>query len=138
MTEQTIDSGPIEMQPPKKKPGPKPENRRVLIEKEHIICGWDNVPVDPERVYDMALHGCRDTEIAGSLGISDDTLRNNFSDILTKARENMRDRLRRAQMRAACENLNPTMLIWLGKNELKQSDNPHQTQEVILPWTDDE
>jgi hypothetical protein len=136
MTE-TIDSGPIEMQPVKKKTGPKPK-QPVMIEKPHLIVGWDKVPVDPDRVYDMAFHGCRDTEIAGSLGISDDTLRNNFSDLLSKARENMRDRLRRAQMRAACENLNPTMLIWLGKNELKQSDNPTVTQETILPWTDDE
>jgi hypothetical protein len=138
MTDETIDSGPISMQPPKKKPGPKPENRRVLIEKEHVVCGWDNIPVDPDRVYDMALHGCKDTEIAGSLGIDDVTLRYNFSDILRKARENMKDRLRRAQMRVAIETGNPTMLIWLGKNELKQSDNPTVTQETILPWSDED
>jgi len=138
MTDETIDSGPISMQPPKKKPGPKPENRRVLIEKEHIICGWDNIPVDPDRVYDMALHGCRDNEIAGSLGITQDSLRYNFADILQRARENMKDRLRRAQMRVAIETGNPTMLIWLGKNELKQSDNPIATQETILPWSDED
>lgn len=137
MTDETIDSGPVEMKPPRKKTGPKPKEY-VMIEKPHLIVGWDNVPVDPDRIYDMALHGCKDTEIAGSLGIDDVTLRRNFGDILIKARENMKDRLRRAQMRVAIETGNPTMLIWLGKNELKQSDNPIATQEQILKWSDDD
>ena len=137
MTDQTIDSGPIEMQPPKKR-GPKPENRHVMIEKPHVICGWDKVPVDPERVYDLALHGATDEEISVAVKIHPDTLKNNFAELLQNGRQNMKDKLRRAQLRVATETGNPTMLIWLGKQMLKQSDNPIATQEQILKWSDDD
>jgi hypothetical protein len=126
------------MQPPKKKLGPNPENKKVVVEKPHIICGRNNVPVDPDRVFDLAAHGATDCEIAIAMGISDDTLRYHFADILSNGRQHMKDRLRRAQMRVAIETGNPTMLIWLGKNVLKQSDNPIATQETILPWSDED
>jgi hypothetical protein len=46
--------------------------------------------------------------------------------------------LRRAQLKSALEG-NTSMMIWLGKNILKQSDNPIDENEVdkILPWSDD-
>jgi len=46
-------------------------------------------------------------------------------------------RLRRKQMEVALEG-NPTMLIFLGKAMLGQSDNPlNSDDKKILPWSDD-
>lgn len=69
----------------------------------------------------MALCGAYNTEIAEFCGCSVDTLTNRFSDILTKSRAGLRVKLRRAQMKLALSG-NATMLIWLGKNMLDQSD----------------
>ena len=46
-------------------------------------------------------------------------------------------KLRRKQIEVAMSG-NHTMLIWLGKNMLGQSDTPMQDEEVtILPWSDE-
>ena len=45
-----------------------------------------------------------------------------FSEIFSLKRQFGNVSLRRAQMRLACENLNPAMLIFLGKNRLNQTD----------------
>jgi hypothetical protein len=129
-----IDSGEIKM---KAKTGPKPRVP-VMIAKPHMVCGYGKVPVDPERVYDLAFHGCHDTEIGIAVGIEEHTLRNNFRDELAKGRQQMKEKLRRAQMRVATETGNPTMLIWLGKQMLKQSDTPTTESNKILPWSDDD
>ena len=47
-------------------------------------------------------------------------------------------RLRRKQLEVALEDGNPTMLIFLGKAILAQSDNPlNSDDKKILPWSDD-
>lgn len=92
--------------------------------------------VPPDEVYKLATMGCPDREIAEWFDISESTLRYNFSSYLTKARAQLNQRLRQAQLRVALEG-NPTMLIWLGKQMLGQSENPYKTDDdKILPWTD--
>ena len=93
--------------------------------------------VPPDDVYKLATRGCPDREIAEWFGVNEDTLRYNFKSYLTKARAHLKQRLRQAQIRTAIEG-NPTLLIWLGKNMLGQSDTPINTDDVKpLPWTDD-
>ena len=93
--------------------------------------------VPPDDVYKLATMGCPDREIAEWFGVNEDTLRYNFKSYLTKARAHLKQRLRQAQIRTAIEG-NPTLLIWLGKNMLGQSDNPVNTDDVKpLPWIDD-
>jgi hypothetical protein len=93
--------------------------------------------VTPEDVYKLAAIGSNDREIAQWFDINEDTLRYNFADIIAKGREDLRHSLRRAQIKVALSG-NPTMLIWLGRNLLGQSDNPYNTAENDpLPWTDD-
>ena len=72
-------------------------------------------------VANLAAHGCTTEEIGTIVGCSKDTLERRFSAVLKKGRANMKMSLRRRQMKLAMEG-NATMLIWLGKQYLKQKD----------------
>lgn len=90
--------------------------------------------VNPDEVYKIAALGCTDREIAQWFSMNEDTLRYNFKDIIANAREDLKQSLRRAQIKLAL-NGNATMLIWLGKNILGQSDNPNDSDaNQPLPW----
>lgn len=88
--------------------------------------GRPRVVLDETAIEGMASIGATNEEIADFLGCHVDTLRDNYSKILVKARANIRLRLRRAQIQSAIGTAgvppNPTMLIWLGKQLLRQSD----------------
>jgi hypothetical protein len=92
--------------------------------------------VMPEDVYKLAAIGCTDSDIARWFDIAESTLKYNFSEILQKGREDLKQSLRMAQLKLAL-NGNAVMLIWLGKNLLGQSDNPGANNEQPLPWQDD-
>lgn len=94
--------------------------------------------IPPDEVYKLGELGCTDKEIAEWFMIDENTLRYNFSVFLTKARAAVRRRLRAVQLDVALKG-NPTMLIWLGKNMLGQSDSPINTDEdQPLPWSSNE
>jgi hypothetical protein len=91
-----------------------------------------------EEVEKLAALGCRDNEIANFFGIKDDTLRNNFSDNLTKGREDLKITLRRAMLNNACRNNNAAVQIFLAKNILGMSDNGMESDDKKpLPWSDE-
>jgi len=95
--------------------------------------------IDPNEVEKLASIGMNDTEISEFLDIDDSTLRYNFKRNLVKGRYNLKSTLRQAQLRLAVEHLNPTMLIWLGKNILQQRDTPISEDATrILPFSDDD
>ena len=101
-----------------------------------MIVGRNKAIVPPQEVEDLAQIGCSDLEIADWFGITDSTLRYNFTDELTKGRTFLKQRLRRAQLQTALSG-NATLLIWLGKNILLQSDTPTNTEDTRpLPWHD--
>ena len=101
-----------------------------------MIVGRNSAVVPPQEVEDLAQIGCSDRDIAEWFGITDSTLRYNFSDYLTKGRQSLKQTLRRAQIKTALTG-NATLLIWLGKNILLQSDNPTNTEDLRpLPWHD--
>lgn len=120
------------------KPGPKPkENETITIQTEGRVVGRDKRPVPSADVFKLAAIGCKDNEIADWFGIDSNTLRYNFSTELTKGRESLKHSLRKKQIDVAMSG-NATMLIFLGKNLLGQSDNPISSQEhTVLPWTDE-
>jgi hypothetical protein len=94
--------------------------------------------VVPKDVYELASIGCTDREIARWFDCDENTLRYNFKDIIEKGREDLKNSLRRAQIKLALSG-NAVMLIWLGKNILNQSDNPIDSQaNQPLPWTDED
>lgn len=104
---------------------------------EGVVVGRDKTVIPPEEVYKLAQIGCKDTEICEWFGVDGNTLRYNFSEELIKGRAALNMSLRRAQINTALSG-NPTLLIWLGKQYLQQSDSPIDTDSnQILPWVQD-
>jgi hypothetical protein len=121
----------------KKKTGNKPKQ---LKEGTYlgIEVGKDKKIIDPKEVEKLASIGMKNSEIAEWLGIDDSTLNYNFKQELAKGKHNLHCSLRQAQIRLAMSG-NATLLIWLGKNILGQSDNPIDSEaNTPLPWSDDE
>lgn len=79
------------------------------------------IPIDLTVVEGMASVGATNCEIADFLGVSEALIRKKCEVTLTKARANVRIRLRQAQIKTALGG-NPTMLIWLGKQMLDQKE----------------
>lgn len=129
-----VDSGTMDLKPPKPKTGPKPKE---LVEETYmgIPVGRDKKVIDPEDVEKLAALGCRDNEIANFFGIKEDTLRYNFTDNLIKGREELKITLRRAMLNNACKNNNAAVQIFLAKNILGMSDSPIDAEaNTPLPW----
>jgi hypothetical protein len=123
----------------KRKTGPKPKDLiTVEVTGYEVGRGITKKVVFDEDVYKLAAMGCSDSEIARWFDLSESTLKYNFSDIIAKGREQLKQSLRRSQIKLALSG-NATMLIWLGKNILGQSDNPVDSEaNTPLPWSDDE
>ena len=112
--------------------------RHTTITKPAILIGRKGIAVPPDEVELMASIGCTDREIAQYFGIDDQSMRHNFQDQLIQGRMNLKNSLRRAQLRVALDG-QPSMLIWLGKNILNQTDQPQGTEDTKpLPWTDED
>ena len=77
--------------------------------------------IDTEQVEKLASFGCTNIEIASVFGCDESLIRKSYSEFLTKGREKGKVRLRQLQWKAA-EAGSHTMLIWLGKQILNQSD----------------
>jgi hypothetical protein len=121
----------------KKKTGNKPKQ---LKEGTYlgIEVGKDKKIIDPKEVEKLASIGMKNSEIAEWLGIDDSTLNYNFKQELAKGKHNLHCSLRQAQIRLAMSG-NATLLIWLGKNILGQSDNPVDSEaNTPLPWSDND
>jgi len=121
------------------KTGPKGKRlKAVEIEGYWVGRGITKKFITPDDVYKLAAIGSTNTDIARWFGIEEQTLRYNFSDMLQKGREEVKQSLRMAQLKLALSG-NAVMLIWLGKNLLGQSDNPVNADlNQPLPWSDEE
>ena len=113
---------------------------------------------DFEKLVGMIRIQCTAEEICAILGMSEDTLgrriaeRNisgvkNFADLYKRHQDEGKASLRRAQWKAATQDNNPTMLVWLGKNMLGQTDKQdvrmsgemaHKIQVQFIDDDDDE
>lgn len=119
------------------KTGPKGDVKWAEKTVRGIVVGRNKIVVPPEEVEHQASLGCSDREIAQYFGVAESTLRYNFSEYLIKGRHQLKVTLRQAQLRTALEG-NATLLIWLGKNILQQTDTGAYSDEIKpLPWTDD-
>ena len=77
--------------------------------------------IDGALVEKMASWGCKTVEIAEHFSCSDQTITANYLAELTKGRTALKTNLRQWQLRRAQAG-SDTMLIWLGKQLLGQSD----------------
>lgn len=77
--------------------------------------------VTEDVMRDLAGIGCTMIEIALISGLSVDTLERRFAEVIEKGRADRRASLRRKQTELALAG-DRTMLIWLGKQDLGQTD----------------
>lgn len=93
--------------------------------------------VDPRLVYSMALNGSKQWEIAAFFGCSKDVIKKRFGDIFARGKAARLMMIRMGQTSAAMEG-NAAMLIWLGKQELKQVDESRIRIGNLSNYTDEE
>ena len=89
--------------------------------------------IPKDKIEQLASFGCTNTEIASFFDCSETTLTRNYGGFLTKGRDKGKIRLRQLQWKQA-EKGNVSMLIWLGKQVLGQTDR--QEVEHIRPIDD--
>ena len=106
-----------------------------MSKEGYIIGRGENKKViPPDEVEKLAKLWCSYQEIADWFQIPVETLKYNFRDLIAKGRAETKQALRRAQLKVAIGG-NTSMLIWLGKNILGQSDNLLSSAEKApLPW----
>lgn len=122
----------------KKKTGNKPKQ---LVEGTYtgieVGRGENKKIIDPKEVEKLAALGMKISEMSEWFGVDDSTLNYNFKQNILKGKHNLNCSLRQAQIRLALSG-NATMLIWLGRNILGQSDSPTDSEaNQPLPWSDD-
>jgi len=91
--------------------------------------------IDTTKVEQLSSFGCSNKEIASFFGCSSDLLEKSYSEFLTKGRDKGKIRLRQMQWKAA-EQGNVTMLIWLGKQVLGQSESPMVMEDELVEGFD--
>jgi len=85
--------------------------------------GRPKIELDTEEIIKLASYGCTNREIASFFDVSERTLKRSFADFLTKGRDSGKRKLRKVQWEVAMKG-NVSMLIWLGKQVLGQSEQP--------------
>lgn len=94
--------------------------------------------VNPDDVYKLAAMGCTTMDIARWFSITEQTVRYNFSEVIEKGREEMKQSLRMAMIKNAMGG-NAALQIFLAKNWLGMSDQGMNSGDnEPLPWNEDE
>lgn len=89
--------------------------------------------IDEELLFKLASINCSHAEMAAVLDCSSDTLERRYAAVIEKGRQQGRMSLKRKQYEMAMAG-NVTMLIWLGKQNLGQRDQPADTSEdEVIP-----
>jgi hypothetical protein len=84
--------------------------------------------IDEKELLKHAANGYTMKELEAISGVSEDTLNRRFAGAIKKGRSLRNASLRRKQYELAMRG-NATMLIWLGKQYLDQSDKPEAVVE---------
>ena len=90
--------------------------------------GRPKIELDPKQVETLAGLQLSYDEMGAVLGCSPDTLSRNYADPIKRGRENAKASLKRKQFEVAMKG-HVTMLIWLGKQYLGQSDKQETKHE---------
>lgn len=93
--------------------------------------------VDEKVVYAMALNGGKQKEIAAFFGCSHDVIKKRFGDVFSQGQAARRLMLRQGQTMTAMAG-NAAMLIWLGKQELKQIDESRVRIGSLANYSDED
>ena len=104
--------------------------------KEEETRGRKAIELDKEQIAKLSSIHCSVDEIALIMNCSRDTIYRNYMDIVEQGRAKGKMGLRRKQWETAAKG-NATMLIWLGKQWVNQSDDPQNPEDAKpLPWDD--
>ena len=124
----------------------KPRPVNVVLNKRGTEKKTENgrppVILDIAKLKSYVAIGCTDEEIACLLGVALNTYRTYkneepYKSIIASTTITRKASLRRKQYMLAMAG-NVTMLVWLGKTELKQSDRLILQTKPISEWTEDE
>ena len=91
--------------------------------------GRPRIELNEEMVEKLAAIGCTVQEIADIMGVGDSTIKRNYDLPIKTGRAVLHMSLKRKQVELAKAG-NTTMLIWLGKQYLSQSDKVEQKVSV--------
>ena len=107
----------------------KPDARKIGDENNiyRIRRSWrSKKAVDQDEVWEMAVAGMSDRDIAKAQGVSEDTLHNNFSELIDRGRVHFELAFKKKQIDKALGTTttgDTQLLIHLGKCRLKQREN---------------
>jgi hypothetical protein len=89
--------------------------------------------IDEDKVRKLAERQWSNVQIASFFDVDESTIRKRFPELLAKGREKGKGYLRDLQWKAAT-NGNSTMLVWLGKQYLGQTDktDPSINQQIVV------
>ena len=101
------------------------------------VVGRNKTVIPEAQVAQLAEYHCTNKEMADFFDVPLQTFMDNFRDIITKHRIITKQRLRKKQLEVALKG-DKTMLIWLGKQMLGQSENPISDESTqVLPWLEE-
>jgi len=104
---------------------------KKVVKKKAKKNGRPETPIDWKQVENLLMAGCLGTEVAASIGISEDTLYRrvvkelkyeSFTAYAVNFRQKGDSLLKAKQFETAIKDKNVPMQIWLGKNRLNQTD----------------
>jgi hypothetical protein len=102
------------------------------------VVGRNKTVIPEDQVAQLSEYHCTNKEMADFFDVPLQTFMDNFRDIITKHRIITKQRLRKKQIEVALSG-DKTMLIWLGKQMLGQSENPISDESSqVLPWLEDD
>jgi hypothetical protein len=102
------------------------------------VIGRNKTVIPEEEVAQLSQYHCTNKEMADFYNVPLQTFMDNFRDIIDKNRIITKQRLRKTQLDLALKG-DKTMLIWLGRNILGQTENPVNTESSqVLPWLDED
>lgn len=117
-----------------------PDEDHTILEGEPKDPDGDGRPrkdIDEAQVIKLAKLGCTSDEIGNIVGLDGSNIRRRYGPLLKAVKSETKSAIRRAQLNKAL-NGDTAMLIWLGKNWLKQSDSGERLSDdnQVLPWQD--
>ena len=123
---------------PRKNAGTEQRNRGDSTESPSLLIGEKKktgrprIDIDLEQLEKLAEMQCTYDELAAWFDCDKGTLSKRFSTEIAKGREKGKMSLRRKQWKLA--DTSAAMAIFLGKNYLKQADNPTPEDEDRIEW----
>ncbi len=98
--------------------------------------GRPKATIKASDVEKLSSYGCTLNEIADFHNVDVNTIRRRFKLNIVQGKAGVKIRLRKAQLKKAIEGQDSTMLIWLGKQMLNQTDNGTFEEDELLDDVD--